>query len=193
MLLLLLTTPTLLNNTEVSKCQLPAFIIFSLLNNPTLQSSTPSSSFFSYLPPLKQQQQQPPSMAQPLAVVAKRWGAGFTGTGTGAAAATAGDSSSSATEEEQGGHGGTLGLLEDCVGLEPWRLVIAGDFIRAPSLVDSQEEVEEENAATTGNATAAGDRETSNNKPSAVMMPLERSSLSGLEAGERAASFFLTP
>ena len=38
-----------------------------------------------------------------LAAVAKRWGAGFAS--------------------------GTLGLSEECVSLEPWRLALAGDFL----------------------------------------------------------------
>ena len=40
---------------------------------------------------------------RPLHAAAKRWGAGFAA--------------------------GTLGLKEDCVSLEPWRLAIAGDFL----------------------------------------------------------------
>ena len=47
----------------------------------------------------------PESVPRPNAVAAKRWGAGFTA--------------------------GSLGLAEDTIGLEPWRLAIAGDFLRS--------------------------------------------------------------
>ena len=43
------------------------------------------------------------SAPAPLVSVAKRWGAGFAA--------------------------GTLGLKEECVSLEPWRMAIAGDFV----------------------------------------------------------------
>jgi predicted NAD/FAD-dependent oxidoreductase len=48
----------------------------------------------------------------------------------------------------------TLDLLEDCVSFEPWRLAVAGDFIRAHTT------------------------------------PAESAAMSGLEAGERVASWF---
>ena len=49
---------------------------------------------------------------------------------------------------------GSLGLEENCVSLEPWRLAIAGEYLRTRS------------------------------------SPLEAAACSGLEAGERVASWF---
>ena len=71
---------------------------------------------------------EPHAVPRPTAAHAKRWGAGFAS--------------------------GTLGLQEDCVGLEPWRLAIAGEYLGSRSCG-----------------------------------PAEAAAISGLEAGERVASW----
>jgi len=134
-----------------------------------LSSATDKAANESESPPLK-----------PLRAVAKRWGAAFLGSVPGGLEAD----HQPHQPHQQAHDSGTLDLLEDCVGLEPWRLVIAGDFIRRPSPAAST------HASTAGEEDregSGGDAELQE----AAMMPLERSAVSGLEGGERAAAFFM--
>jgi len=66
-----------------------------------------------------------------------------------------------------------LGLKEDAVSLEPWRLAIAGDFVRAAAVAPAAE------ATQTGGEGGGG-----------PATPAEAAALSGLEAAERVAGFF---
>jgi hypothetical protein len=75
-----------------------------------------------------------------------------------------------------------LGLKEDAVSLEPWRLAIAGDFIRAPAAAPAAAQAAGEGGGGDGGGGGEGG--------GGPGTPAEAAALSGLEAAERVAGFF---
>ena len=78
-----------------------------------------------------------------------------------------------------------LGLHEDAIALEPWRLAIAGDFVRTPRQVEASNDPN-----SNGNNADAPQPPEKETPPEGPSTPAEAAAVSGLEAGERVAAFF---
>lgn len=78
-----------------------------------------------------------------------------------------------------------LGLHEDAIALEPWRLAIAGDFVRKPRQAEASSDPNSNH--NNADAPQPPEKETPPEGPST---PAEAAAVSGLEAGERVSAFF---
>ena len=77
-----------------------------------------------------------------------------------------------------------LGLHEDAIALEPWRLAIAGDFVRTPRQAQAS------NDPDSHKSDAEAQPPEKEKPPEGPSTPAEASAVSGLEAGERVSAFF---